>query len=185
MSFPTETSQSDGGELLARLAAKDEIRDLAGAYAIAVDDHDLDTLLAMFTADATFAVADETLRGHDAIREFYIGSMERYHTMLHTPDIHLITVADATHASGTMTGHAELAVHDTLMLTAFRYQDRYVHDRGRWLFQSRCVRFMYAVPFESMGASFRTTKRIRWPQTRYTDADYPETAPTWRGYRHP
>lgn len=177
------SSASDGGELLARLAAKDEIRDLAATYAIAVDDHDLDTLLGTFAADGTFTVAGETLSGHDAIREFYIGSMERYHTMLHTPEIHLITVEDATHASGIMTGHAELAVHDTLMMTAFRYQDHYVAEQGRWLFRSRSVRFMYAVPFEAMGASFRSTKRIRWPQTRYTDADYPETAPTWRSYR--
>ena len=82
-----------------------------------------------------------------------------------------------------MTGHAELAVHDTLMMTAFRYRDRYVRRDSTWLFERRTVSFMYAVPFESMGSSFRTTKRIRWPQTRYTEADYPESAPTWNTYR--
>ncbi|OZC53163.1 nuclear transport factor 2 family protein [Rhodococcus sp. RS1C4] len=164
------------------LIAKDAIRDLAGAYSMAVDDHDIDAVLGIYTPDATFAVAGSTLRGHDELREFYIGSMDRYTTMLHTPEIHLITVESPTTATGRMTGHAELAVRDTLMLTAFRYADRYVLE-GEWRFQHREVTFMYAVPFEAMSASFRTNKRIRWPQTRYAEADYPESAPTWSTYR--
>ncbi|MGV9949582.1 SgcJ/EcaC family oxidoreductase [Rhodococcus aetherivorans] len=168
---------------LSRLVAKDEIRDLAGRYALAVDDHDIDTVLSMFTEDGVFEVAGTELRGREQIRPFYVSSMDRYHTMLHTPEIHLVTIEDGSHASGIMTGHAELAVHDTLMMTAFRYRDRYVRRDGTWLFERRAVSFMYAVPFESMGSSFRTTKRIRWPQTRYTEADYPESAPTWNTYR--
>ncbi|MGX7731507.1 SgcJ/EcaC family oxidoreductase [Rhodococcus sp. 2H158] len=168
---------------LSRLVAKDEIRDLAGRYALAVDDHDIDTVLSLFTEDGVFEVAGTELRGREQIRPFYVSSMDRYHTMLHTPEIHLVTIEDDSHASGIMTGHAELAVHDTLMMTAFRYRDRYVRRDGTWLFERRTVSFMYAVPFESMGSSFRTTKRIRWPQTRYTEADYPESAPTWNTYR--
>ncbi|WP_064076116.1 nuclear transport factor 2 family protein [Prescottella equi] len=168
---------------LSRLVAKDEIRDLAGRYALAVDDHDIDAVLSMFTEDGVFEVAGTELCGRGQIRPFYVSSMDRYHTMLHTPEIHLVTIEDDSRASGIMTGHAELAVHDTLMMTAFRYRDRYVRWDGAWLFERRTVSFMYAVPFESMGSSFRTTKRIRWPQTRYTEADYPESAPTWNSYR--
>ncbi|MCD2114167.1 nuclear transport factor 2 family protein [Rhodococcus rhodochrous] len=168
---------------LARLIAKDEIRDLAGRYALAVDDHDIDSVLSMFTQDGVFEVAGRELRGHNAIRPFYIDSMDRYHTMLHTPEIHLVTLVDDTNATGIMTGHAELAVHDTLMMTAFRYHDRYTRTENGWLFQRRSVSFMYALPFESMSSSFRSTKRIRWPQTRYSEADYPESASTWNTYR--
>ncbi|MEV0945153.1 nuclear transport factor 2 family protein [Rhodococcus sp. NPDC049939] len=170
-------------DALQRLVAKDAIRDLAANYALAVDDHDIEALIAMFADDAMFEVAGTTLRGHDEIRGFYVASMERYHTMLHTPEIHVVTIADDNHATGIMTGHAELAVHDTLMMSAYRYRDRYLRSNGTWQFSSRAVSFMYSVPFESMGASFRTTRRIRWPQTRYTEADYPESAPTWNTYR--
>src|SRR5574340_1348427 len=68
-----------GAGALARLVAKDEIRDLASRYALAVDDHDIRTVLAMFTNDGTFEVAGRTLRGHREIRAFYIDSMDRYH----------------------------------------------------------------------------------------------------------
>jgi uncharacterized protein (TIGR02246 family) len=168
---------------IARLIAKDEIRDLAGRYALAVDDHDLETVLSMFTEDGVFEVAGRELAGRDEIRPFYVDSMDRYHTMLHTPEIHLVTMVDESRATGIMTGHAELAVHDTLMITAFRYRDRYAKVDGTWLFERRSVAFMYAVPFESMASSFRTSKRIRWPQTRYSEADYPESAVTWNTYR--
>ncbi|WP_420748979.1 nuclear transport factor 2 family protein [Rhodococcus sp. O3] len=168
---------------IAKLVAKDEIRDLAGRYALAVDDHDIESVLSMFTDDGVFEVAGRALQGRDEIRPFYVDSMDRYHTMLHTPEIHLVTLLDDSQATGIMTGHAELAVHDTLMLTAFRYRDRYTKVDGRWLFERRSVSFMYALPFESMASSFRTTKRIRWPQTRYSDADYPESASTWNTYR--
>ncbi|MDI6630067.1 nuclear transport factor 2 family protein [Rhodococcus sp. 14-1411-2a] len=164
------------------LIAKDAIRDLAGAYSMAVDDHDIESVLEMYAPDATFTIAGKTLTGHEELRAFYVDSMDRYTTMLHTPEIHLITLDDPRHAAGRMTGHAELAVRDTLMMSAFRYTDRYVMT-DRWRFQHRRVRFMYAVPFEAMGASFRTDQRIRWPQTRYAGADYPESAPTWSTYR--
>ncbi|OAK56377.1 nuclear transport factor 2 family protein [Rhodococcoides kyotonense] len=164
------------------LMAKDEIRDLAGAYSIAVDDHDIEAVLAMYTPDATFTVAGRTMSGRDELRAFYVDSMDRYTTMLHTPEIHLITVHDDGSASGRMTGHAELAVRDTLMLSAFRYSDRYRFADG-WRFEHREVSFMYAVPVEAMASSFRTNQRIRWPQTRYAEADYPESAPTWNTYR--
>lgn len=169
-------------DALDTLLAKDAIRDLAGAYSMAVDDHDIDAVLGMYTPEATFTVAGTTLRGREELHTFYVDSMDRYTTMLHTPEIHLITLDSENSATGRMTGHAELAVRDTLMLTAFRYQDRYSLT-DTWRFEHREVTFMYAVPFEAMSSSFRTDKRIRWPQTRYSGADYPESAPTWNTYR--
>ncbi|MFW0783508.1 nuclear transport factor 2 family protein [Gordonia sp. CPCC 206044] len=168
---------------VAELVAKDEIRDLAMAYAWAVDDHDIDTVVGTFTADATFDVGGEIACGHQEIRQSFVVSMGRFHTMLHTPDTHLVTIESDDRATGRASGHAELALRDTLMVTAYRYRDRYARVDGRWLFSERHVTFMYAVPVESMGASFGTRARIRWPQNRYRDADYPESAPTWNTFR--
>ena len=60
---------------LSRLVAKDEIRDLAGRYALAVDDHDIDAVLSMFTEDGVFAVAGTELCGREQIRPFYVSSI--------------------------------------------------------------------------------------------------------------
>ncbi|MXP24233.1 nuclear transport factor 2 family protein [Gordonia sp. HNM0687] len=168
---------------LTGLVAKDQIRDLAMAYAWAVDDHDIDTVVGMFTEDGIFDVSGEVAAGHDEIRKSFVASMSRFTTMLHTPEIHLIEIKDTEHAVGRATGHAELAFRDTLMLTAYRYRDRYVRHDGVWRFAERHVRFMYAVPIESMATAFGDTKRIRWPQNRYQHADYPESASTWNTYR--
>jgi len=77
-----------------------------------------------------------------------------------------------------MTSHAEFAGHETLMLTAFRNRDTYLNTCGAWLFARRCLTFMCVPSVESTGASFRRTRRIRWPE-----ADYPDSAPTWATYR--
>lgn len=183
MEHTNESTEMLDLDALRTLLAKDQIRDLAARYSLAVDDHDIESVLATFTDDGVFEVAGKELRGRAELRAFYVDTMDRYHTMLHTPEIHLITVADTVCATGIMTGHAELAVHDTLVMSAFRYRDTYLNVGGNWLFDRRRVSFMYALPFESMGASFRGTKRIRWPQARYLEADYPESAPTWDTYR--
>ena len=46
-----------------------------------------------------FEVAGTELCGREQIRPFYVSSMDRYHTMLHTPEIHLVTIEDDSHAS--------------------------------------------------------------------------------------
>ncbi len=165
------------------LLAKDEIRDMAMRYALAVDDHDIDTVVGLFSTDGVFDVSGEIARGRTEIRKSFVASMGRFHTMLHTPEIHLVTIDSTDTAHGRATGHAELAFRDTLMMTAYRYTDRYARVAGQWRFAERHVRFMYAVPVESMNTSFRTRQRIRWPQTRHRDADYPESAPTWTTFR--
>ena len=146
------------------LADKAALVNLSVLYSMAVDDHDLDTVVACFAPDGTFTRLGTTVRGHDDLRAFYGSMMDRYVTTLHTPESHVAVVdVDAGTATGVVNGHGELALGDRLLLAAYRYDDRYVRLDGRWVFAARTIRFMYNVPFEEMATSFADRRRLRVP----------------------
>ena len=185
----TSTVLADSPDELARqlrtLADKDAIRALGALYSVAVDDHDLATVVRCFAPDGSFGRAGTTYSGHEELRPFYASMMDRYVTTLHIPNSHVIDVdTDAGTATGLLTGQAELALGNRLLMAAYRYDDSYVRDEeGRWTFAARELRFMYNVPFEQMPTSFADSKRIRPPEGPHADGDYPETLPTWTTYR--
>lgn len=181
---PTSTLEEVGNALRA-LADKDAITALGALYSIAVDDHDLDTVVRCFAPDGTFSRAGTTYAGHEVLRDFYASMMDRYVTTLHIPNSHVIDVdPEAGTATGLLTGQAELALGNRLLMAAYRYDDTYVRDEeGRWTFAARELRFMYNVPFEQMPTSFSDSRRIRLPEMPHADGDYPESLPTWSTYR--
>jgi uncharacterized protein (TIGR02246 family) len=158
------------------------IRDLGALYSMAVDDHDIERVLDCFAPDGSFTRAGNKVTGHQALRPFYVGMMDRYVTTLHTPHSHVVWIDGPGQAGGTLTGHAELSLEGTLMMAAYRYDDRYAQLDRRWVFASRSLQFMYVVPFQEMATSFTDAKRIRWPQQAYAEADFPETFATWQSY---
>ena len=159
------------------------IRNLAALYAMAVDDHDIERVVDCYTDDGTFTRAGNTERGKQELRAFYVKMMDRYITTLHTPHSHVIAMNDRDSATGLTTGHAELSFKGTLMMAAYRYDDTYSRVDGRWMFQSRSLKFMYVVPFQEMSSAFVDRRRIRWPQLPYVEADFPESLSTWTSYR--
>jgi ketosteroid isomerase-like protein len=163
-------------------ADRQAIHDLCALYARAVDDHDIDTLVAMYTTDGVFERRGAPAVGSDALRAAYVASFDSYRTMLHTPHPGVVALHGDGTASGWSHGHAELATRSTLVLASYRYEDDYRCVDGRWLFARRSITFMYAVPADRLATSFTGTDRIRWPRTPPEPADYPETAPTWDTY---
>ncbi len=165
---------------LRELADKAALVNLSVLYSMAVDDHDLDAVVACFAPDGSFTRLGTTVQGHAKLRDFYGSMMDRYVTTLHTPESHVAVVdVDAGTATGVVNGHGELALGDRLLLAAYRYDDRYVRLDDRWVFEARTIRFMYNVPFEEMATSFADRNRLRVPGTPVAEGDYPETLPTW------
>jgi ketosteroid isomerase-like protein len=177
------------GDLAALTAAvraqadRQAIADLGVLYARAVDDHDLDTVVAMYTGDGVFERRGVAATGPDEIRAAYVESSTAYRTMLHTPHPGVVRLHGDGTASGWSHGHAELATRSTLVLASYRYEDDYRCQGGRWLFARRSITFMYAVPADQLAGSFGSVERIRWPRTAPEAADYPESSPTWETYR--
>jgi len=166
------------------LQHRQAILDLTMLYGRAVDDHDVQALVEMFSEDGVFERRGDAATGHDAIRAAYAASFDTYRTMLHTTHPPVVQLHDNGTASGWSHGHAELATRRTLVLASYRYEDSYRQVADRWLFAKRSLTFMYAVPADQLATSFGTTTRIRWPGTEPEDGDYPETASTWNTYRN-
>jgi ketosteroid isomerase-like protein len=158
---------------LARLEDRARIQDLIAAYAIAVDDRDLDAVVSMFTEDGEFVRSGVTSRGRDAIRDFYRDAVDRYILTLHQPLSDLISL-DGDHARGLLTGRAELALDGTLVLASYRYSDEYIRCGDDWLFTRRDLRFHYAVPVDELNDGICADERIRWPGTPPRLSDLPQ-----------
>jgi len=159
------------------------VRDLGILYGRAADDHDIDTLVAMFTRDGVFERRGVAATGSAEIRAAYVASFDTYVTMLHTAHPGVVQMHGDGTASGYSHGHAELATRSTLVMASYRYEDDLRRVDGRWLFARRSITFMYAVPADQLATSFGGVEQIRWPRTAPEAGDYPESSPTWATYR--
>jgi len=129
--------EGDWAALAAAVRAQADVRaigDLGTLYARAVDDHDIDTLVAMFTPDGVFERRGVAAAGADAVRAAYVASFDTYRTMLHTAHPGVVQLPDDDTASSWSHGHAELATKSTLVMASYRYEDELRRVDGRWLF---------------------------------------------------
>ncbi|GGO80023.1 polyketide cyclase [Nonomuraea cavernae] len=165
------------------LRDREAIRDLALLYTRAVDDHDIDAVVGMYTEDGVFERRGVSAAGHAAVRAAYAEAMGLYRLTLHTLDAHVVELTPGRTAVGWAAGHAELVTRKTAVMAAYRYDDAYRCAGDRWLFAHRSITFMYAVPMEEMSRGLTAPDRMRWPGAPPGRADYPESLPTWTTYR--
>jgi uncharacterized protein (TIGR02246 family) len=162
-----------------RLTDRAELQDLVNRYAMAVDDHDLAAVAGMYAADGCFARRGRVSTGRDQVLRSLEKSMRRYGPTIHTAHTLVITWDDDDHARGVATGHAELALRGDLILAAYRYRDQYRREADGWRFTRRELRFIYGTPAAELASALSGALRLRWPDEPATEADIPESLPTW------
>lgn len=143
-------------------AARESLRDLAVLYAMAVDAGDLDALTLMFHPDAVLDRDGEIAAGRPAILDLLSVSMRGFRRMLHTPETHVVHVSGGAGA-GIATAHAELVTGRGVVLAAHEYEDDYVVYDGRWVFDSRTIRFVYAARSDEYAEALPTDECVRLP----------------------
>jgi ketosteroid isomerase-like protein len=169
---------------LQRLSDLHAIQQLAGIYPILVDSHDLDPLISLFTHDASFLRAGNVHTGHEELRTFFDQIMANYSMTVHTVHQHLVDlVPGARTAVGVQMGHGEVAIDGRRMLAAYRYDDEYRWEEGRWLFARRHMRYAYFSGHDMLGASLAGRQRVRVPGAAPRDAEIPEELPSHRASR--
>ena len=167
---------------LDRLESKDAIRELATAYAIACDEHDMPRLADLFTEDARFDAPNGAMvaEGKSAIVAMFEEAFKIRGPAFHWT--HDVTVTlddgDPDRARGLVLSHAETTPNDVVSIAAMRYQDEYRREQGRWLFARRVIHFLYYVPAADYTQSLNQTKRVVMGGVRH-NADYPESLPAW------
>lgn len=156
-----------------------DLQELIARYSIARDDKNIEALINLFTEDAVFERAGQTVKGRQEIRSFFIASMSRYDFTTHTTHAQVLDPLSAVAVAGAVSGHAELVLDGQLVVASYRYADKYEKEQQGWRLSRRSLRFIYAMPVEQMKTGFKDRYRIRWPNSAPALADHPETLPDW------
>jgi uncharacterized protein (TIGR02246 family) len=121
---------------LARLDAKDEIRELTARYCHAVVDGDADRIVELFCTDGIFRTQALAPEGHEELREFYKAGVGG---KTHKPFVqnHVIEFDDEKHASGRCSVEIRVWQDGQAYTQAGHYHDRYRREDGRWRFAER------------------------------------------------
>lgn len=167
----------DGPELrLARLEAREEIRQLLIRYTLLIDDHEFDALGELFTPDARFGAPGREQVGRPSIVEHYRRRGAQYPISLHVVRGALIDLDedDEDVARGRVVGFSEQAGEGGTVATAFRYEDVYHRVDRSWKFALRDVRTLYALTHAELAAGGMGWElRNRWPHREPGAADLP------------
>jgi uncharacterized protein (TIGR02246 family) len=176
---------TDLEQRVARLEAREEIRELVTTYCMACDDRDIATLGQLFTEDGTFGHADGAVdnRGRQAIVSFYRERLAEMGPTYHYPHGHRIEFDDDSTASGVVLSHAELDFGGGTYYAGMRYLDRYQRNEGTWQFAERSLKFLFFMPLEEFAAgALGAADRKRFPGQDPRGTDLPEGQPSWQEF---
>jgi hypothetical protein len=129
-----------------RSADRDEIRQLADRYGVAVDSKDLESLSALFDEESSFGSWG---KGPEACRVFYDNTLRSFYASMHMVGNHVIDFDDDDHARGVVytRAHHHYIEPDHWADLAMVYFDTYVRRGGTWRFLARLPKSFYRQTF--------------------------------------
>lgn len=169
-----EHASSDAMTAIERVIARDEIRQLAYRYALAIDSRDIDLLVSLFVPDVRIGPNEA---GTEALRKLMIGSLRAIGVSILFVGNHLIDFDDPDHAHGTVYCRAQVQDGVRWIEQAIMYRDTYERHDGRWRFVWRIHELWYGVetaerPMDQGAAN--------WPAHHVGRGTLPESLPTWK-----
>ena len=131
---------------LEELLARDQIRQLAERYAVAVDAKDLDTLAGLFAEDVTNGRYGP---GREGVKTFYDNVLRAFTGSMHLVGNHVIDFDDDDHAHGVVycRAHHHVPDPDHWFDMSLCYWDTYERHDGRWYFRRRHLKSWYRQEF--------------------------------------
>ncbi len=171
------TAGTTGGELLARLDAHDQIRQLASRYALAVNHRDLDTLVELFVDDVR--VTRDT-SGREALRAGFAAQLRPLGRTILQVTNQVVDLVDATHATGIVGTRAEIEVDGQWVVQVIEYHDTYRRDGGRWRFVRRKHLLWYGAPSATSPLGLAPAN---WPASPIGAGDLPDALDTWQAWQ--
>jgi hypothetical protein len=171
-----ERTSGDGLTSLQRVVARDEIRQLAYRYALAIDSRDIDLLVSLFVPDVRVG-RDAT--GHEALREFWTNSLTTIGVSILFVGNHIIDFDDREHARGTVYCRGQIQDGDAWVEQAILYRDAYTRRDGCWLFVRRIHELWYGVETAERPLAQAPAD---WPAHHVGRGTVPESWPTWNTF---
>ncbi|MBM4267028.1 MAG: nuclear transport factor 2 family protein [Deltaproteobacteria bacterium] len=160
---------------VSRLVARDEIRQLAYRYALAIDTRNIDTLVGLFVDDVRVGAA----AGHAALRESFEAQLRATGITILFVANHLIDFDDDEHARGVVYCKCEAQNGDRWIHQAIQYRDTYERRAGRWLFVRRRHLLWYG---SEVGQNPLALPPANWPESQTGRGTLPESEPTWQEF---
>lgn len=166
----------DGLTPVARVVARDEIRQLIYRYAYAIEARDVDLLVSLFVPDVR--VGRDSV-GHQALRSFWIESLRTIGVTILFVGNHLVDFDDAEHARGIVSCRGLVQEDERCIEQAIQYRDTYERRDATWLFVRRQHLLWYGV---------ETAERplhqgpANWPERSAGVGTLPADLPSWRQF---
>jgi len=123
-------------DLLDRLAAESDLRQLIAIYPQHADDGDAEGFASLFAPDGVIVIGDERIAGRAAIGQWLLGTIKKptRHIMVNP----YLVVDDAEHAHGSMDMELLRKGDDGWRLrSTIRYADSFVRTDEGWKFAQR------------------------------------------------
>jgi ketosteroid isomerase-like protein len=162
-------------EMIRKLWAYEQIRQLAYRYAVAVDSRDIDSLVALFVDDVRVG---RDSRGHDALASDFRTQLRAIGTSILQVTNHVIDLdpIDPNLATGVVYCRGEVEQSGEWIVQAIQYRDSYARVGDRWKFVRRLHLLWYGadVLTRPVGLPPADYRRGTWGK-----GELPEWFPTW------
>lgn len=172
------TGREELVERVRRLEAHEAIRQLAARHALALDQRDLDGLVALYVPDV--AVPDGSTGGA-ALAAWFDRALRPFGVTFHLVGGHVIDLdaEDRQRATGTVTVRAEYEDGGRWMVVAAVKEDAYRCHDGRWLLASRSTHAFYGADLVEHPLEVTDRWSFAEPPPGVV-RDLPERWPSWR-----
>lgn len=133
---------------IARIEAKDEIRELTHRYCHAIVDGDAGRIVDLFCKDGVFRTHTYAPQGPAELLEFYRAGVggQTYKPFVQN---HVIEFEDDEHATGRCSVEIRVWQDGQAYTEAGHYHDRYKRENGRWRFAGRHYLRYHHAPWAS------------------------------------
>ena len=177
MPGPSDRSAPDLARRVARLEAREEIRDLVARYALALDMRDLDALCGLFPEDVRVGRGQS---GRAALKAWFDATLRNQFTgTAHVTGNHLIELVGEDRARGVVYSRNEHETGERWIFMTMIYVDDYERIGARWYFRRRLPLYWYAADLREppIGAH-----KMRWPGAPPYEGGYHAHWSSWREF---
>ncbi len=162
---------------LDRIESRDEIRQLASKYALALDMRDMDALVGLFPEDVR---AGGGKTGRAALKAWFAQTLsQQFDGTAHHIGNQIIEFLDADTAIGIVYSKNEHETGADWVIMQMMYHDRYERVGGRWYFRSRQPLYWYATDLNKPPIGSR---KMRWPGREPYEGGYHDLFPSWAAF---
>lgn len=159
---------------LDRIESRDEIRQLASKYALALDMRDMDAMANLFPLDVS---AGGGQKGRAALKAWLSDTMRKqFDGTAHHVGTQIVEFLDADNAVGIVYSKNEHETGAEWVIMQMMYHDRYERIDGRWYFRRRQPLYWYATDLNKPPIGNR---KMRWPGREPYEGSFHALFPSW------